>query len=257
MANVLLTMRLLFTLFLASTKLLSLPNFLCRTQTRIQTRSKLKLAQLIPTGLFSDQVPNFLLLQSQNKLDSTPLHSPVHAGLFSSPNNGLNTAQLYSSSPSSITCPSQLASAAIVVASQANSAGLLPGQLLNQAQTGLSHAGLLNTSSNSSVHSAYTPLNFSQQSTQSPLSLTNSTASTLAITAPLYASNPQTAGSVAHQAPFVHLSQLSNQQQQQQYSASSNYFYSTLQPANRRVRVISNNLNGLTTIDDLHMHTDV
>lgn len=211
---------------------------------------------MIPTGLFSDQVPNFLLLQSQNKLDSTPLHSPVHAGLFSSPNNGLNTAQLYSSSPSSITCPSQLASAAIVVASQANSAGLLPGQLLNQAQASLNHAGLLNTSSNSSVHSAYTPLNFSQQSTQSPLSLTNSTASTLAITAPLYANNPQTAGT--HQAPFVHLSQLSNQQQQQQqYSASSNYFYSTLQPANRRVRVISNNLNGLTTIDDLHMHTDV
>ena len=208
--------------------------------------------QLIPTGLFSEQVPNFLLLQSQNKLDSTPLHSPVHAGLFASPNNNLN-GQLYGSSPSSITCPSQLASTTIVVASNANSAGLLPGQLLSQAQT-VNHAGLLNTSSNSSVHSAYTPLNFSQQSTQSPLSLTNSTASTLAITAPLYATNPQqqAPASLGHQQPFVHLSQLSNQQQQ--YSATSNYFYSTLQPANRRVRLISNNL---TTIDDLHMHTDV
>ena len=166
---------------------------------------------------------NFLLLQqAQNKLDSSPLHSPVH-NLFASNNNNLNTAQLYSSSPSSVQCPS-LTSTTIVV---------------NQT-------GLLN-SSNNSMLSAYGPLNFTQQSTP-PLSLA-STASSLAITAPLHTTNQ----SSAHQTPFVHLSQLNNQQQ---YS-TSNYYYSTLQPANRRVRVISNNLNGLTTIDDLHMHTDV
>lgn len=34
-------------------------------------------------------------------------------------------------------------------------------------------------------------------------------------------------------------------------------YYGTLQPPNRRVRVYSNNLNGLVTMDDLHMHTDV
>jgi hypothetical protein len=34
-------------------------------------------------------------------------------------------------------------------------------------------------------------------------------------------------------------------------------FYGTLQPPNRRVRVFSNNLNGLITMDDMHMHTDV
>lgn len=192
---------------------------------------------------------NFLLLQqSQNKLDNSPLNSPIHSGLFT---NNLNTAQLYSSSPSSITCPS-LASTTIVVASNANSstAGLLP--VLNQSQT-LNHtAGLLN-SSNTSMHSAYGTLNAftSQQQIPPQLSLASTASSSLAITTPLQQSNNQQ----TTVQPFVHISQLNNQQQQQ-YS-TPNYYYSTLQPSNRRVRVISNNLNGLTTIDDLHMHTDV
>ena len=162
---------------------------------------------------------NFLLLQQsqQNKLDNLPLN-----------------------------CPSALASATtIVVASNAansTAAGLLQGPTI------LNHTTGLLSNPNNSMHSAYSPLNFTNQQSTPPLSsLNSSTASSLAITAPLHnqATNP-----------YVHLSQLNNQQQQQ-YSTSSNYFYSTLQPANRRVRLISNNLNGLTTIDDLHMHTDV
>lgn len=207
--------------------------------------------KLIPTGIFSEQVPNsvasmsnFLLLQSQNKLDSSPLSSPVHASLLN--NSNLNTAQLYSSSPTTI-----------VVASNANStAGLLHGSILNQAQT-MNHTGLLNNSNTSSLHSAHGALNFAQQATTSPLSLTSTASSSLAITAPLHSISTNQPPATIHQTPFVHLSQLN--QQQQQYSTTSNFYYSTLQPANRRVRVISNNLNGLTTIDDLnmHMHTDV
>lgn len=186
---------------------------------------------------------NFLLLQqSQNKLDNSPLSSPVHTSLL---NNNLNTAHLYSSSSPSST---------IIVASNANStAGLLQGStILNQAQA-INHSNLLNNSQTSSIHSAYGALNFAQQSTP-PLSLASTASSSLAITAPLHSTTTQQSTNISHQTPFVHLSQLN--QQQQQYSPS-NFYYSTLQPANRRVRVISNNLNGLTTIDDLHMHTDV